>query len=243
MLRIVENATHNKIIELLLKINLGINSMINDYNNLYTKEELLLFDNIIKMINKVIEKVKNGTFYNKEIYQVLEYEDKLKPYIFKCWYYEVKNGCEYISWWHGNKIGDMPLIVSTTFSSDLKDTFCDYKSGICYEVFIDGFLGACDKDAATLIEDVSRQSLYTIGKTVDGRIVNSYNLATPIITPMQVFDKSNNNYQSKHNEIILDSRYIKPIRIVYTDDQNLEYVNLLSSKYNIPVESRIQKTN
>ena len=87
-----------------------------------------------------------------------------------------------------------------------------------------------------MIETADKQSIYTIGKTAEGKVINSYNFATPIITPKQVFDKSDNTYMSKHNEIILDSRYIKPKSVIYTDENDIEIVKQISQRFNIPIE-------
>lgn len=236
MLRVIKNEDQKIIVKLLTNINLGIKSMIYDYTKLYTTDEINLFNNIHKLINNHIEKILNNNYTNEEIYEILKYEDYLKPYIFRCWNYEYKNGYMYISWFKEDKLNDPPQVVSSTFSYDINDTFCESRYGINYEVYIDGFLGACSKDAATLIESPFKTSIYTIGKTLDGNIINSYNLATTIITPIQVLDKNLNTYKSKHNEIILDSKYIKPISIIYTNNNDLDMVNLISSKYNIPIE-------
>lgn len=180
-----------------------------------------------------------------EIYKVLEFEDYLKPFVFRCWDFETKkeeNKSEFISWFKTDTLKDMPSVLSATFSSDVNNTFCQARYGIRYEVFIDGFLGACNKDAATLVENQSKVSIYTIGITEDNKVINSYNFATPIITPVQVFAQDSNSYRSKHNEVILDARYVKPISVVYMDDHDLEMVNLISKKYNIPIEMRNTKT-
>lgn len=236
MLRKINKDNVNKIIELLKNISLGIHSMIYDYTNLFTDDELKLFDKIDKLIEKQISKLQNNEFDINEVSTTLEYETFLKSYAFKCWDFEAKNGGKYVSWFKTDTLKDMPKVISSTFSKEMSETFCEARYGIRYEVSIDGFLGACNKDAATLIDKTENRSLYTIGQIEDNKIVNSYNLATPIITPTQAFDKSTNNYRSKHNEIILDSRYIKPISVVYADDADLEIVNMISAKYEIPIE-------
>ena len=186
-------------------------------------------------------KLQNNTLDVEKLKASLEYEDALRQYAFRCWEYEFCNGGKYISWFKNDVLKDMPQVISSTFSREISDTFCDMRYGISYEVLADGFLGACNKDAATIICDSSQQSIYTIGELPDGRIVNSYNMATPIITPVQVFDKSTNTYQSKHNEIILDSRFIKPISAVYLDEADFDMVNQISVKYGIPIQ-KVQKS-
>lgn len=238
MLRLLEGANPKKIVELFENINLGINSMISNYNNLYNEYEINMFLNISKLIIDQINKLKDNNYSYDELYNILEYEDLLKPFVFKCWNFEVNNGGQYISWFKNDNLGEMPQVVSSTFCIDVYNTFCNSRYGISYKVFMDGFLGGCSKDAATLIENFSKASIYTIGKTIDGSVINSYNLATVIITPAQLSDTSNNDYKSKHNEIILDSRYIEPIEVIYFNDNDLEMVNLISSKYNIPAGSK-----
>lgn len=235
MLRIIENASRQKIMELLQNIALGISSMVHDYIFLFSDEEVSLLKNTLMKLNEEINQIKNGTINLESIYSLLLCEDYLKPLVFRCWNFEKNNNYRFISWFKNDFIGEMPSVISATFSCNNDDTFCNSRYGISYEVFINGFLGACNKDAATLIEDKSKRSIYTIGETGDDRVINSYNLATPIITPLQTFDKSANCYKSKHNEIILDSRFIKPTSVVYFDDNDLEIVNFISEKYNLPI--------
>lgn len=241
MLRVIENADTKKIIELLTNINFGVTSMINDYFQLYTEQEIKTFRDISKIIFSQIQLLENGIISIEKIYSVLKYEEYLKPYIFRCWDYHISNGYQYVSWFKNDNFGDMPQIISATFSLNGTESFCDSTYGINYKVFIDGFLGALNRDAATLIEDKSKQSIYTIAFLDNDIIVNSYNLATPIITPKQVLDKRSNTYKSKHNEIILDSRYVQPKSVIYYDNSNLDIVDLISSKYSIPSEHKISR--
>lgn len=236
MLRSVENANGQKIIELLQNIAFGINSVLNDYRFLFNEDEVSLLTNTLIKINVEINQIQNGIFNSESIYSALLCEDYLKPLVFRCWDFENNNDYQFISWFKNDFLGDMPSVISATFSCNNDNTFCNSRYGISYKVFINGFLGACNKDAATLVENKSKKSIYTIGETSDDRVVNSYNLATPIITPLQVLDKSLNCYKSKHNEIILDSRFIKPISVVYFDDNDLDIVNLISEKYNLPIQ-------
>lgn len=240
-MRIVENANPNIIVKLLENIISGIKSMIEDYTSLYSEEEIVLLESTLRVLNWNKEKVESGQYSNEEIREVLECENILKPLAFRCFVSEYNEGGRYISWLKEDKLKENPKVISSTFSKQFEDTFCDMRYGISYEVSIDGFLGACNKDAATIIEDKS-PSLYTIGKLSDQRVVNSYNLATPIITPIQVFDKNSNDYKSKHNEIILDSRYIRPKSVVYMDENDLEMVNLIGLKYGINIE-KVEKDN
>ena len=75
----------------------------------------------------------------------------------------------------------------------------------------------------------------------DERVVNSYNLSTPIITPKQTIDSKNNNYKSKHNEIILDAKFATPLEIVCIDDNYIDLAIELSNKYNIPFRKEKSK--
>ncbi len=234
MLRVIEHANPNKITELFSKIHDGIISMILDYNFLYNHEELDLIRNVLYLIDT---ENKNKKYSVENIYKILSCEDYLKPLVYRCWEFENKyqNG-KFISWFKNDTLGDMPQVISSTFSSNVKNTFCNARYGIQYDISIDGFLGACNKDAATIIEDPTKASIYTIGKTAEGKVINSYNLSTPIITPAQVLDTSTNEYRSKHNEVILDSRYIQPVCVIYTSSNDLDIVNNIASKYNIPTQ-------
>ena len=234
MNRKIENCNNNILVRLLNNIYLGIYSMINDYSYLYNNDEIERFKEYLEKALIVINDVKDNKVKYSDIYEILSYEKELKPFIFRCWNHEYESGNKYISWFKYDKLGDMPKVLSVTFGDG--ESFCGSRYGISYEVSLDGFLGACEKDAASLIEDEGKQSIYTIGFDKDNKVINSYNLATPIITPKQVFDKSKNTYMSHHNEILLDSRYIRPVSVVYMDDNDLEMVNLISEKYNIPIE-------
>ena len=236
VVRLIENANNNKIKELLTKINLGINSMLYSYTKLYTNEEIILLKKITNIIDNELININNNVHNQKRISIILEYEEVLKPLSFRTWQKELAEGYSYISWFKDDFIKETKEIISATFSKNGEYSFCNSTYGIKYSVDIKGFLGACNKDAATLIEDKTKQSIYTIGKTNDDKVINSYNLATPIITPIEALDKTLNNYKSKHNEIILDSRYIKPISVVYTSDESINLVELISKKYNIPKE-------
>lgn len=242
MLRKVENVNNEKILQLLKNINMGIYSMIFDYLKLYSKNEISMLISIYNLINDQIYKIENNIVNIQEIESILEYENYLKTFVFRCWNLEVENGYRYVSWFKSDKLEEMPPVVSATFSCEVGDTFCDARYGINYSVKNEGFLGACNKDAATIIEERSKKSIYTIGE-INDKIVNSYNLATPIITPLQVLNKSLNSYKLKYNEVILDSRYIKPISVIYLNDNDLDMVNEISLKYNIPIELGYSRKN
>jgi len=198
---------------------------------------------ISKTIIKLINKIKENNNCKEEINKVLEKEIILKPFAFRCWKYEVERGYQFVSWFKNDLLGEMPPVISTTFYKEGEETFCQSRYGIVYEVTMDGFLGACNKDAATLIEKEKETSIFTIGKIGDEKIINSYNLATLIVTPTQVLNKETNNYKSKHNEIIVDARYSKPISIICMNENDLEMVSKISQKYNIPIDRKEVRNN
>lgn len=234
MYRKIDNANNKIICRLLQKINNGIKSMIIDYNSLYTLEEITKLKAASNIIEEEIVNIEQGEINYDKIIEVLNYEDTLKELVFRCWEMEVKNGNEFISWYKNDKIGNLSSIISTTFGDG--DSFCNSRYGTSFDVELAGFIGACNKDAAAIIEPPNRQSIYTVGKTPDGKVINSYNLATTIITPAQVFDKSDNTYMSKHNEIILDSKHVRPKSVIYTNENDIEMVNMISKEFNIPIE-------
>lgn len=237
MLRVLTNAKVNKITELLTRMYNGIESAINHYYMIYTSEEIQQLINARDDFLNVLNNLKNGNYNQEEIYRVLRYEDDLKGIIFKSWLYESNDGASFISWHFNDGREKIKPAFSSTFSKDLNDSFCESEYGIEYRVNIDGFLGACEKDASTLIQDRSHQSLFTIGLTEDKKCINSYNLATTLITPIQVFNKNNNDYQSKHNEIILDSRYIQPLHVIYVHDRVKELAEILADEFKIPLKN------
>lgn len=103
------------------------------------------------------------------------------------------------------------ITFATLSSKDDITSFCDSDFGIEYAISYKALIGALNKDGATLIEDKDRQNEYTL-TILNGKAINSYNGATKIITPLQLLDQSDNNYRSKHNELILDSRYITELK-------------------------------
>ncbi len=238
MYRKIENTNPIIILKLLTNIKNGIISMINDYTDCYSSQELVLLNNCLKNTQIQINKLSNKETNIQEIYSILQYEDILKELSYRCWILENNNGTEYIHWFKKDKINDDSKVISTTFGEN--NSFCNARYGIKYDVSIAGFLGAFNKDAATIIEN-KKPSIYTIGITEDNKVINSYNLATPIITPIQVFDHSTNDYKTKYNEIILDKRYIKPKSIICTNENDINIVTLISKKYNIPIEYKTNK--
>ena len=189
MIRKVEQANPIMITKLLEIIKEGIINAQTDYDFLYNEQELRLLVKARDDIKEALSKIKNGTITIEELQKSLNFEESLKPLIFKTWEFESSRGAEFIYWFKEDKYKSFENAISTTFSNDSTDSFCDANYGIAFDVTIDGFLGACNKDAATMIQESKYWSIYTIGKTSDNQVINSYNLATPIITPKQVFDR------------------------------------------------------
>ena len=216
----------NKLVTNILSMKLlnAINCMINDYSFLYNKEELLL-------LKKALSKIESY----RDIETINTIEEEFKPLVFRTWEYEEEQGNSFVHWLKKDKINNSNPIISTTFGN--VDTFCNSVIGVKYKTDINGFLGACEKDGATIIESNDKQSIYTIKTLEDGRVVNSYNLSTPIYTPKQAMENLNNNYKSKHNEILLDAKYATPIEIICIDDDLIYLADEISKKHNIPFQS------
>ena len=212
--------TNNRALnKLALKILDGIRSLVVDYGFLFTSEELAMLKDY-EVLSDNISKA----------------EEELKPYVFRSWEYEKNNGNYFISWLKDDNVSLNKTVISSTFGN--VDSFCESVVGVAYDVNYEAFIGACEKDAATVVEDASKKSIYTIKELDNNRIVNSYNLATPIITPKQATSCSDNTYLSKHNEIILDGRYAIPVKVICTDERYNDVAERVASIYNIPFESK-----
>ena len=166
-------------------------------------------------------------------------EERLKGLAFRTWEYEEKQGNSFIHWLKHDVLNTENPVVSSTFGD--VDPFCDSVVGIRYKTSMDGFLGAREKDAGVVVEGKERQSMYTIKVLDDGRVVNSYNLGTPIMTPKLAMDTKNNNYKSRHNEIMLDASVAVPVEVVCTDDHYVDLAVKISEKYGIPYHQEEQK--
>lgn len=172
-------------------------SLIHDYKDCLSKKEYEIIDYIQK---------------NLENLTIEEIEAKLLPTVGNIWDYDLKNhNYKIISW---NKNVSPPNRQSIVFATLSKDnnlvSFCDSTEGIEYEISFKALIGACPKDGATLIENDNKINDYTIAK-INDKVINSYNGATKLITPRQLLSYQDNNYKSKHNELILDSKYIKAL--------------------------------
>ncbi len=171
-------------------------SCLNNYLHYLNEEE----------INFIKKTIQNNTFN-------LEGVNKLALIAEKIWNNELASG-EYlvVSWskYAGQKRKNFITFATLNLKDDIT-SFCDSEFGIEYAISYKALIGALNKDGATLIEDESHQNDYTLA-VLNGKAINSYNGATKIITPLQLLDQTDNNYPSKHNELILDSRYIREIK-------------------------------
>jgi hypothetical protein len=176
------------------KIKEAINSIINDYEFLNDEIDIENINKILSNIDKV---------------SVSDLERLLTPYIKRIWDYELENGEYHIISWNKNAV--FPTRKHLTFATISKGddilSFCNSDNGIEYKITYDAIIGGCIKDGATIIEDKSKESEFTIHK-FDDKVVNSYNLDTKIITPMQLIRGCNSGYKSNHNELLLDSSKI-----------------------------------
>ncbi len=169
-----------------------INSLIKDYAFLLSEEDRTTIDECLD---------EDGP-YNKK-------STLLEPIVAKIWDHELQSDQYAIISWNKNVNGPNRSLVTFATISQRDDliTFCDAQEGLEYAITYDSILGALAKDAATVIEDISRKNEFTIA-TINDKVINSYNGATRLITPKQLLDSSNNDYRSKHNELILDSKKI-----------------------------------
>ena len=174
-------------------------SLLDDYIGYLNLEE-------IKITKEILEKMKNNTININEAQAVL------LPLVNKIWNIELESGdYRVISWNKYNKEQPQKIVTFATLSK--KDdiiTFFNMNNGIEYEITSTSLLAALNKDGATLIEDMSKKNEYTVA-TIKDKVINSYNGATKFITPKILVKKRIIEYPSKHNELILDTRYIKKI--------------------------------
>lgn len=167
-------------------------SCLNDYLSYLTINEIAFIKNIL-----------NDQIFDKS--QI----DKLLNIAEKIWNNELATD-KYvvISWSKYAEQKEKSFITFATLSrKDDIISFCNSNLGIEYSITFKALIGALNKDGATLIEDISKKNEYTLA-IIDNKVINSYNGATRLITPIQLLDQTNNDYPSKHNELILDSRYI-----------------------------------
>ena len=206
----------------------SIKSMIQDYTFLYSDEELSLLRDMLERIS-----------LSQDINTINLVEEKLKPLAFRAWEYEEKQGSHYIHWLKHDVLNTENPVISSTFGD--VEPFCNSVVGIRYRTTIDGFLGAREKDAGVVVEGSNRHSIYTIKVLDDGRVVNSYNLGTPVMTPRVALDTKDNNYKSKHNEIMLDASIAVPVEVICIDDHFIDLAKKISAQYGIPFHHEEEK--
>lgn len=170
-------------------------SCLDNYVKYLTPDEINLINDII-----------SNNVFSKDI------QEKLLIIAEKIWNNELLSGkYKVISWSKFATQKRKNFITFATLSKiDEIDTFCGSDFGIEYSITYKSIIGALNKDGATLIEDINKQNDFTLA-IINDKAINSYNGATKFITPIQLLDKSDNTYRSKHNELILDSTLIKEI--------------------------------
>ncbi len=219
-MRLDNNSNKFNINKLCIIILESIKSMIQDYFFLYNDEELTILKN---MLNKI------SSFQTVDTINLVE--KNLKELAFRTWEYEEKQGNYFIHWLKNDTLNTENPIVSSTFGN--VDPFCNSEIGIRYKTNINGFLAAREKDAGVVVEEKNHHSIYTIKILNDGRVINSYNLGTPIMTPKIAMNTSNNDYKSKHNEIVLDASIAIPVEVICMNNNYTDIAIKISKKYNI----------
>ena len=219
-MRLDNNSNKFNINKLCIIILESIKSMIQDYFFLYNDEELAILKN---MLNKI------SSFQTVDTINLVEKD--LKELAFRTWEYEEKQGNYFIHWLKNDTLNTENPIVSSTFGN--VDPFCNSEIGIRYKTNINGFLAAREKDAGVVVEEKNHHSMYTIKILNDGRVINSYNLGTPIMTPKIAMNTSNNDYKSKHNEIVLDASIAIPVEVICMNNNYTDIAIKISKKYNI----------
>jgi len=167
-----------------------LSSLLNDYNNLLTADDL-------KMIKEIEESGLKDNY-------------RLEELVSRIWKSELDSGkYRVISWNKAVTNPDRSKIVFATLSyRDDIIPFCDAIDGVEYEITYDALFGACPKDGATV--PATYVSDYTVA-IIDGQIYNSYNGATRLITPKQLINLDISGYKRSYNELILDASKIKKI--------------------------------
>ena len=217
----VDNNSNKLIINKLCIIILeSIKSMILDYAFLYSDKEL---DTLNNMLDKI------SSFPTLDTINLVE--EELKELAFRTWEYEEKQGNHFIHWLKNDVLNTENPVVSSTFGN--VEPFCNSAIGIRYKTNINGFLAAREKDAGVVVEESNHQSMYTIKVLDDGRVINSYNLGTPIMTPKIAMNTSNNDYKSKHNEVVLDASIAIPVEVICMNENYVDIAIKISKRYNI----------
>jgi len=192
-------------------------SLLSDYINYLDQKEKEIIQNIINHIDdfSTLDNITN----------------ELLPIIEKIWNIKLNSG-EYIiiSWYkHTDKIPQNLVTYATISKRDDIIQFCDLRYGMEYKICFKSILGALNVDGGTVVEKTDKDNDYTVGR-IDGFAINSYNGATKLITPKQLLKRTHNTYQSKHNELILDNRYISAVGPYTLEDEKLllyEYKSII----------------
>ena len=225
-MRVDKNSNERIISRLCIIILKSIKSMIHDYAFLYSDEELSLLRNMLEIVNS-----------SQNLDTINLVEKKLKGLSFRTWEYEEKQGSSFTHWLKSDNLNNKNTVISSTFGD--VEPFCNSVVGIRYKTNMDGFLGAREKDAGVVVEESHCQSMYTIKVLDDGKVVNSYNLGTTIMTPKIVMDTHNNDYKSRHNEIILDASIAVPVEVVCNDKRYADVAIKISKEYGIPYHQEV----
>ena len=184
--------------------------LINEYSHILTSKELEIVEEIYSYIGKI-------DIINFELVNKLT--NLFSPIVEKVWKEELKSGDFVIVSWnkYANKSTKDAITFATLSKRNEIISFCNLTEGIEYEIDYSSIIGCLDKDGATLIEDKTKNGEYTIG-TINDKVINSYNGATKLITPKQLVAKTNNEYYTNYNELILYSALIKEIGPYKIDD-------------------------
>lgn len=185
-------------------------SLLNDYTEILSKEEQ-------ETIKKILGELLLNEYDQKFEFPLLQILEKV-------WTIELESGEYFIISWNKyfNPKENGPITFATLNTKEFLSSFCNMQEGILYKITWDSIIAACPKDGATLIEEEDKESEYTIGKIGD-KVINSYNKATRLVTPRQLIDSEHNNYPSKHNELILNTKHIIAIRPIDLENQKMTY--------------------
>jgi len=189
-----------------------VKCLLVEYFSLLTEEE-------VAIVKSFYASIDDSNF-------IINAQNYLLPIVRKVWDVELKSGNYVVISW--NKFPDRKRVHDLLFATlSLKDdiiNFCGITTGVQYEINYDSIIGALYKDGATLIEDASKSSEFTIAVLGD-KVVNSYNCATKFITPKQLIGERDISYPSKHNELILDAKLVKEIGDISLDQEESTKLN------------------
>lgn len=173
----------------------------------YYKEYLTIDE--LEKVNQINQKVNLNSLNVNEINAITAF---FLPIVNRIWDIELKSGDYIIISWNKyyEENQDKPLTFATISKRNNIVSFCELGEGTEYEISYSSIIGCLYKDGATLIEDLDKKNEYTIGM-MNGKVINSYNGATKLMTPEQLVAKRENNYYTNYNELILDTRLIKKI--------------------------------